>query len=202
MNPATNRYEDRHVREDASLADVAEAYVQAYAGDFIFLRDCRDRLAAGMTLTVAQVRSVLNCMRSDPRAGVLPVPDRPADVISIADRRRRRPTARPRPRYVDLPVRWRLTHGASTHRAARTVHAVARTSGIRYYPQVTQDSFEDRFQCRVRWVCTPSHLLRQYELLGPDDAERLATLPGWQHCRRCAARPEHWVVRLYEENEL
>lgn len=202
MNPAYDRYEDRHVRGDRSLVDAAEEYVQGYVGEFLFLLDCRDRLATGQRLTVGQVRGVLNCMRSDPRVGALPVPETTtttsstgtgSNVINIAMRRSVR---RSRPPYFDVPVRWHLVLGISNHKLASVVHRVDRTSTIRYYPHAVQDRFEDRFQCRIRWVCTPSWGVKDanVELLTEDHAAVLARQPGWKYCRQCHANPTRWAV--------
>jgi len=202
MNPARDRYDDRHVREDSSLADVAEDYVQRYEGDFLFLRDCRERLAVGTRLSVAQVRGVLNCMRGDPRVGNLPVPARMVDVVGeVVDiRTRRRKTVVPvRPSRIDLPTNWKLVYGVSSHKLARTVHRVdTRWSGVRYFPQ-SDSPFADRFSVQLRWVCPanvpyryPSGWLapREYavELLSRTDAVMLVREhvdAGWRLCPRC-----------------
>jgi len=164
MDPRTDRYTDAHVRGDPRLGHVAETYVRDYVGDFDAVTMCRDRILAGEQLTVSQIRTMLNIMRADPRVIDLPVPD-DYDVVGVrrvgfgdrdTDAAYRRQLRR-RPPFIDLPVRWHVTHGISLHKAAVVVHRFdARASFIRYFPQATQHVFTDRFTPHLRWYCAAS----------------------------------------------
>lgn len=84
-NPHQYAYTDRNVREDPRLRRIAEEYVYKYGGSFDPLVDAQKYFYEHGELTVAIVRKVLNCMRSDGSvAHLLPRPDSPV-VVNIAD---------------------------------------------------------------------------------------------------------------------
>lgn len=91
---AALKYTDRDVRLNPAFYAVAVDYVFDYQGEFQYLLDCRERITSGGALTVGMVRGVLNCMRTDPRAPILPEPlppeDFEADVIPLNEDRQYR----------------------------------------------------------------------------------------------------------------
>lgn len=86
------KYTDRDVREDRSLIEHVEAYLDGYSGEFEYLIDMKMRHASGLPLTVGMVRGVLNCMRHDPRVRDLPAPkpQEPGTVTSLTEVRKER----------------------------------------------------------------------------------------------------------------
>jgi hypothetical protein len=81
------RYNDRDVREDPSLHDLAVAYVRVYGGEFDPLVAAKNELTLNGTLNTATARVVLNCMRYDVNVSAsLPAPQRPAFDL-LAERR-------------------------------------------------------------------------------------------------------------------
>lgn len=196
MNPAYDKYDDRHVRDDPSLVTVAEGYVQRYTGDFLLLRELREQLLGGRPLTVAQVRATLNCMRSDPRAGQLPVPARPEgarilrfpgphtpedDCVDCSPRRR--------PAQVRLTVTWNRTLGTSTHVRAEVIHKVDRQrSRITYFPHMTHERFENRFQMSVYWMCGASATRETTQLITAEESRELVVGGLRRRCPGCERR--------------
>jgi len=192
VNPAQDRYTDRHVREDVSLIDVAEGYAQAYTGDFEFMVDIRDRLRDGQRLTVTQVRGVLNCMRHDPRVGHLPVPASGggARVIRLPAHLMVAPPGDDesrRPPYVDAAVRWKKTYLLSHHRSAQVIHHLdARRSYVRFH----RGGNRSRPRIVIQTVCGTHWYDRQpgfanLECITAAEATALVTSGVWRPCRRC-----------------
>lgn len=211
MDPAYDRYQDQHVRDNIVMATaVAHAYLRSYTGDFHVVIELRDRVNLGHDLTVVQVRTVLNCMRSDPRITELPVPLTPYvstnphatdNVIDFTTRRRPRQPAKPqRPYSIRLPTTWNRTHGITHHIRSARVHILdVDKSFIEYWTE------KNEFRARIRWVCSADmprvrvrdsngyrQMSHEYdiELLTADDASNMiATLAddGWAYCKQCVA---------------
>jgi len=216
VNPAYDRYDDRDVRGDAGLYAAADAYVRGYVGDFVFLRDLRDRLAEGAALTVSQARAALNCMRADPRVAELPRPDLGDNVVEFRLPRSRRRAQPPPPRRpFDLPLAWKKPYGVSNHRRARRVHVLDTHSRDRcrltYTPQPAREQY--RYNWHMRWVCSV-HMTPVYEpyensptwrhcfvgydieLLTRAEAADLAAQDEWGWCRQCLQTLERRGVEL------
>lgn len=87
---ALRRYNDRDVRDNPSLRQIAEDYLEQYTGEFEFLVDLKMRAALDYDLTDPMVRGVLNCMRNDPRVVDLPEPGVHEDGAEVVSMRRRK----------------------------------------------------------------------------------------------------------------
>jgi hypothetical protein len=217
VNPAYDKYQDQHVRDNLVMAvSVATAYLQNYTGDFHVLIELRDRITRGHDLTVVQVRTVLNCMRNDPRIGDLPIPLTPYDarsyalsrqsdnVIDFTSRRPRRSAQPQRPFSIRLPTSWNRTHGITHHIRSARIHVLdTEKSFIEYW------TASDQFRVRMRWVCSAdmpqirvkdengyTQLSHEYdiELLTADEAsDMIATLAdaGWAYCKQCLRTMEY-----------
>lgn len=198
MSDHPYRYTDAHVRANPSLyEELTTQYLEHYTGDFELLLSYRQRLELGEPLTVPMIRAVLNCMRYDAKVS-LPEPPQLSNVIEFKlrdDRRRQRhgdrfinlnrrePPAPPtRPRFIDLPTRWHVTHGISSWVTASRVHIIHPNSHFRY------DTQEQQFECRLSWLCTPTWSMPRVpiELLTVNDVGALLDAwPGWKRCASC-----------------
>jgi hypothetical protein len=66
---STRKFTIQDVLRDApTLTALARSHVEGYVGEFEFLVDCKQMVAAGGQLTPPMVKAVLNCMLHDPRA--------------------------------------------------------------------------------------------------------------------------------------
>lgn len=90
---AAIKYTDRDVRENPQYYDMVVEYLEQYQGEFEFLVSCKMRVSSGIDLSVGMVRGVLNCMRADPRVGVMPepvpMPEFDTDLVPEVDTYRR-----------------------------------------------------------------------------------------------------------------
>jgi len=73
MNDLSRRFVDRDVRDRPGYKAVAEKYVREYTGEFEPVVEMQKYLQRGGDMTVGQIRTILNCMRQDPRV-VMDVP--------------------------------------------------------------------------------------------------------------------------------
>lgn len=117
------KYTDRDVREGgAELVDLALGYLTRYQGEFDYLLDAKARIRDGRSLTVPQVRGVLNCMRHDTRIDYdLPDPIEPYRRLRVVP---------DLPRRQMIPVKTRLRGNMwyTTAKRAKWWHLVDHTA--------------------------------------------------------------------------
>lgn len=205
MDPRRDKYDDRHIRDDPTLIDVAKRYVRDYTGDFLVLREMRDALGEGRDLNVIQVRTALNCMRHDIRVTSLPVPRRPNGVAVVSDVPRLHllaPTDEEtrHPARIKLAARWHREFGTSTNRRAELVHRFDTTrSEITYYPRMVHERFHRRFTTRLYWVCGADVTgfrdgYPNIQLLDVEDVNDLVRTGRRRLCARCNdVRKDHSI---------
>jgi hypothetical protein len=136
------------------FCSLASVYVANYEGTFELLVSYKHRVRCGYDLTVPMVRATMNCMLRDASIVNLPEPAGPgSNVTSIRTARSfkdyftrrhspsyfdedygRGPQRDPddedevveiqRPRYVEMPIKWRHDYGIVLHKMSRVVHRV------------------------------------------------------------------------------
>lgn len=177
------KYTDQDVRRNhAALRSLAVRYLDNYVGEFEPLRGALCQLNETSDLTVPTIRLVLNCMRVDSTVRDLPSPGEVTFYASYNDVAKAVPKpSKFRPAYIDLPTKYKLEFGIHIGLGSSKIHRIWRSeSNIRYYPAIGE------FQCRLRWHCRPSWMIREANVRLIDvDAKLTLYKSGYAECEYC-----------------
>lgn len=192
-------FTDQMVRQDPSLREAAEKYVQDYKGSFMPVLQARQALVEGHELNVAEIRTVLNIMRADTSIRILCQPS-PSNVIEFP--KSRAISFAPDDLLVDKPSpRWRRhafsfkpqwTHGMSMHKRAEVIHDLDRIkSYAEYYPRGSwhhgEKIWEPKFEFFPQWKCgaKPPYNRPNIRLLTAHEADQLLRRSMMRMCPSC-----------------
>jgi hypothetical protein len=149
------RFTDRDLRENPSLVGLAITFLQAYGGDYDYLRYAQDFLRTNGDLTTAIARGVINCMRHDPqwatrllRPSLVPV-SQSRPMLRIVDRHYHE-----RPPQILLKAVWHMRYIQSSWPTAFLAHYLDHNrSTLLYFPYTGQIACHPYAVCSARISC-------------------------------------------------
>ena len=130
------KYTDQDVRETQELRHHVNTFLHEYGGDFEFLVKAKMAYMAGVPLTTATYRGVLNCMRFDlnwarrlsPPRGLITSRPNPLRVVELQ-----------RPARVILKAQFKKPYIMSTYPTAQVVHLLdIKRSQLWWYPHIEE----------------------------------------------------------------
>lgn len=192
-------FTDRMVREDrVELTQAALDYLKAYKGSFKPLLDARTAHLTGEVLNVAEIRMILNCMRSDTSVRMEYTPPEVSNVIDF-------PRSRAfydddivvEKRRLELPVRGKInrTFATSTSLRAEVIHEVNQDSVRLTFKRAGAHSliprngwqvlWYDRIEVDFRYLCGAKPTWTTLQLLTVVEAREMIRNCERRYCPGC-----------------
>jgi hypothetical protein len=192
-------FTDDLVRRDREvLTDRVLAYLQSYTGEFGPLIQARNLIKHGVSLNVAQVRTVLNAMRADTSVVMDYQPPIGAQVISFPRTPRMdlfapdvedEPYEPPARRWFKHDFRFKLPYAMATAARAEVIHLLSQERSIlEYHPIGSWYDGKKVFgqpiwNFRLYYECTQAS--KKLRMLTEHEAEVLVDLGLMRYCRTC-----------------